>query len=79
MAWTRTHEHPLRSLAKAISWRVIASLDTFGLAYLIAVMVDWTGNMLGFAAAISLAEAVTKTVHYWVHERVWARIQKGLQ
>jgi uncharacterized membrane protein len=63
-------ERPIRSLAKAISWRVTGSIDT--------MMLSWffTGD-LTVAAAIGLTEVVTKMVLYYLHERVWNKIPLG--
>jgi uncharacterized membrane protein len=59
-----------RSLAKAVSWRVVGSLDTFGLSFLV------TGHA-GHAASIAAAEVVTKIGLYYLHERGWRRIAWG--
>jgi uncharacterized membrane protein len=63
-------ERPLRSLAKAVSWRVTGSLDTTLLSWL------FTGD-LTIAAAIGLTEVCTKMVLYYLHERAWNRISLG--
>ncbi len=60
----------LRSLAKAVSWRVVGSLDTFILSMIV------TGNGR-YAVSIASAEAVTKIVLYYLHERGWRRIKWG--
>lgn len=59
-----------RSVAKAISWRILGSLDTMLLAYL------FTGNMV-VAGSIATTESVTKIVLYYLHERAWAGFSKG--
>jgi bifunctional enzyme CysN/CysC len=64
---TETHG---RSVAKAISWRATGSLDTFVVAAVI------TGSLTS-AGGVALAEILTKTVLYYVHERVWALIAWG--
>ncbi|MBT3046217.1 MAG: DUF2061 domain-containing protein [gamma proteobacterium symbiont of Ctena orbiculata] len=63
-------DRPIRSLAKAISWRVTGSIDT--------ILLSWffTGN-LTTAAAIGLTEVITKMVLYYLHERIWNRIGLG--
>jgi sulfate adenylyltransferase subunit 1 len=53
-------------MAKAVSWRVIASTDTFILAYVLHFF--FTGAKL--AAAIALCEIPTKLVIYYGHERI---------
>jgi uncharacterized membrane protein len=63
-------DRPIRSLAKAISWRVTGSIDTILLSWL------FTGN-LTTAAAIGLTEVATKMVLYYLHERAWNRIPLG--
>ena len=59
---------PVRSLAKAISWRIIASTDTFLISWLIT-------GYLALATTIAGVEAVTKFVLYYFHERAWLRIR----
>jgi uncharacterized membrane protein len=59
-----------RSLIKAISWRVIGSLDTFTLSMLV------TGDA-GNAASIVSLEALTKIGLYYLHERVWRQVAWG--
>ena len=63
-------ERPIRSLGKAVSWRVTGSLDTMLLSWL------FTGD-LRIAAAIGLTEVLTKMVLYYLHERAWNRIPLG--
>lgn len=59
-----------RSIAKAISWRVTGTLDTFVISWLI------TGH-LALATGIAATEVVTKIALYWIHERVWNRVEWG--
>ena len=59
-----------RSFAKAVSWRVTGSIDTFVLSYLI------TGSFK-VAGSISIVEVVTKILLFYFHERVWAWIPWG--
>jgi uncharacterized membrane protein len=58
---------PLRSLAKAVSWRVTGTIDTFIISWLI------TGQLL-LASGIALTEILTKIFLFWAHERMWNRI-----
>jgi uncharacterized membrane protein len=60
----------LRSVIKAISWRIIGTIDTMVISYF------WTGNT-GRALAIGGSEVLTKVGLYYAHERVWARIPLG--
>ena len=60
----------LRSLVKAVSWRVVGSLDTFILTMIV------TGK-LRYAVSIAGVEALTKIGLYYVHERVWRKVSWG--
>lgn len=53
-----------RHLAKALSWRIVGTIDTFLLAWL------FTGS-LEIGALVGGTEVITKTFLYYVHERVW--------
>ena len=55
---------------KALSWRVIATLVTFTVAWLV------TGQ-LKFAAEIGLADTIIKLGAYYLHERTWMRVSFG--
>jgi sulfate adenylyltransferase large subunit len=66
----RSTESHARSIAKAASWRMTGSLDTF----IIATFV--TGNVKA-AGAVALTEILTKTALYYFHERVWVLIPWG--
>ena len=56
-----------RSLAKTVSWRCLATLTTFLIAWAI------TGD-LAAGAAIGGIEATAKMFLYYGHERIWARV-----
>ncbi len=60
----------LRSLVKAVSWRVVGSLDTFILTMIV------TGK-LRYAVSIAGVEALTKIGLYYVHERIWRKVSWG--
>jgi uncharacterized membrane protein len=66
----RGNESHARSVAKAVSWRMTGSIDTFVLSYVI------TGNAT-FAGSIAATEIVTKIVLYYFHERLWSLIGWG--
>jgi len=61
-----------RSLAKATSWRILGSLDTFLLSWLFTSSVKAAG-------AIATTEVLTKMVLYYFHERVWSSIGWGMK
>ena len=55
-----------KSIAKAISWRIVGSLDTFIIGFF------FTGNAK-VAAGISIVEVFTKITLYYFHERIWTK------
>ncbi len=59
-----------RTLAKTISWRIVATLTTVFLVFV------FTGNLV-LSSGVGLAEVITKLVVYYVHERVWNIIGFG--
>ena len=67
----RGREAHRRSLAKAVSWRVLGSIDTFLLGWL------FTGR-LGIAGAIASTEVLTKMALYYFHERAWSSVKWGV-
>ena len=61
-----------RHLSKTVSWRIVGTLDTIILAWIV------TGNPLtGFK--IGIAEVITKMVLYYFHERAWYKIDFGIK
>ena len=60
----------LRSLLKAVSWRIVGTIDTILVSYF------WTGDARK-ALVIGASEVITKIVLYYLHERAWARIPLG--
>ena len=73
-----------RSIAKAISWRTVGSLDTLLLSYL---MITYIGPYFGLeqspgeavkaASYIAITEVVTKILFYYFHERFWVWVKWG--
>lgn len=61
----------VRHLAKTITWRIVGTIDTMILAWVISGD-PVTGLKIG------AAEVVTKMILYYFHERVWYRINFGL-
>ena len=59
-----------RSLVKAISWRVTGTIDTVLISWLITRQVKW-------ALTIGFVELFTKVFLYYLHERVWNRLDFG--
>ena len=59
-----------RSLLKTLSWRTIASLDTFLITWLV------TGSPTA-GLTVSGLEIITKMCLYYFHERAWNKIKWG--
>ncbi len=66
----RSSESPTRSIVKSISWRIIGTLDTIVISWIV------TGT-LTMAFSIGLVELVTKMALYFFHERIWNNISWG--
>jgi len=60
-----------RHIAKTITWRFIGTMDTMLLAWIIS------GNPL-IGLKIGFAEVITKIILYYFHERVWYKMDFGL-
>ena len=61
-----------RSLAKALSWRILGTLATSVLVFLFT-------RELVLSLAVGGVEFVSKIGLFWLHERVWDRLQYGKQ
>lgn len=61
--WGRA-DAPRRSVAKAVSWRTVGTVDTFVISWLI------TGHA-ATAGGIAATEVLTKVVLFYLHERGW--------
>ena len=66
----KNSEQPLRSIAKAISWRVVGTIDTLVVSYIV------TGK-IALAASIASVDFLTKLILYFFHERIWNKIKWG--
>jgi uncharacterized membrane protein len=66
----KTSEKPLRSVAKAFSWRFIGTLDTLIVSYFIT-------GAIGLATSIATIDFLTKLLLYFFHERIWNHINWG--
>ena len=59
-----------RSILKAVSWRIVGTLDTMALGWLI------TGSPI-MGLKIGALELFTKFGLYYLHERVWVKFKIG--
>ncbi len=66
----KTSEKPLRSILKTVSWRIVGTIDTIVISWLL------TGE-IETALAIGSVELVTKMILYFGHERLWNMISFG--
>lgn len=62
-------DKPVKSLIKAVSWRIVGTIDTMVISYFI------TGKVT-VALSIGSIEVISKTVLYYFHERLWAHIHR---
>lgn len=60
-----------RHVAKTVSWRVVGTIDTVILAWLIS------GDPL-IGLKVGLVEVITKMLLYYLHEKAWYRSNFGL-
>jgi adenylylsulfate kinase len=63
-------ETHVRSVAKAVSWRIVATLTTVLLVYV------FTRNLV-VSGGVGVTELLSKLLIYYVHERVWNAIGFG--
>lgn len=61
-------ERKLKSIYKTISWRLVATLITFIIGWAV------TGSA-AIGAGIATIEFWAKLILYYLHERIWLRIQ----
>ena len=60
-----------RHVSKTITWRIIGTLDTMIIGWVI------TGNIVT-GLKIGGVEVITKMILYYFHERMWFKINLGL-
>jgi uncharacterized membrane protein len=63
-------DRAVRSLVKTVSWRITGSGATFAISYMVL------GNFV-IAGSIAIAQLISNTILYFVHERVWNKIKWG--
>ena len=61
----RVPEAHSRSFVKAITWRVVGSLDTFIISWVVTGQLKYAGLILGI-------ETFTKIGIYYLHEQFWS-------
>lgn len=63
-------ESHVRTIMKALSWRLLATCITFAVVWFV------TGK-LTLAAGIGVADTLIKLGAYYFHERLWIRVKFG--
>lgn len=71
------NESRLKSILKAISWRIIATSTTFALAYTVFSSTGCEGA-LEKSTIVALLEMSFKIVIYYFHERIWLKVPGDL-
>jgi len=66
----RVNDSHVQSITKAISWRIVGTIDTFVITLVI------TGNFV-IAGSIASVESISKIVLYYLHERAWSKVTLG--
>jgi len=66
----KSSEKPVRSIVKAVSWRILGTIDTIAISWFV------TGQ-IAMALSIGSIEVVTKMILYFFHERLWNIIKWG--
>jgi len=62
-------DKPVKSALKAITWRIVGTIDTMIISYIIT-------NKITVALSIGSIEIFTKMILYYFHERLWAHIHR---
>ena len=66
----KSTEKPMRSILKTISWRIVGTIDTIVISWILTGQIET-------ALAIGSVELVTKMILYFGHERIWNLIPYG--
>ncbi len=64
-------ESHARSIAKGVTWRIIASVTTMTVVYVV------TGD-LALVASVGVVDILAKIFFYYVHERTWGKVRWGI-
>ncbi|MFH1563065.1 MAG: DUF2061 domain-containing protein [Nitrospirota bacterium] len=61
---------PLRSIIKALSWRIFGTITT------VLIVFVFTRKVV-LSLGVGAAEMVIKLIFYYIHERIWTGIPFG--
>jgi adenylylsulfate kinase len=67
MTYSESHA---RSIAKAVSWRVLGTFTTALLVYIFT-------RRVALSLTVGALEFTSKIALFWLHERVWDRVGLG--
>ncbi len=77
----RRQDSRFTSFAKAVSWRIVGTIDTIVISF---IVIHFTGRReelevpaIFQASTIGLAELFTKILLFYIHERAWNRTGFG--
>lgn len=76
MVRSKLKDSRVRHLLKTITWRAIASMITFALAWVFFREDPFAASK---AAGVALTETVVKMLLYYLHERAWFRVEINLK
>jgi len=63
-------DRPLKSILKAFSWRIVGTLDT--------ILISWIlSGKIAIALSIGGVEIFSKITLYYLHERLWNSLKWG--
>ncbi|MBN1787803.1 MAG: DUF2061 domain-containing protein [Sedimentisphaerales bacterium] len=65
-------ESHFRSILKAVTWRAGGTFVTMAVAWLVV-------GQVGIAAKIGIVDTIFKIGVFYIHERVWNRVNFGKQ
>lgn len=65
------HESRWRSLVKGMTWRLVASLTTMTVVFVV------TGN-IALVLGVGFLDMTVKIFFYYLHERFWGRVHWGI-
>lgn len=69
---TKNGDSRKRHIAKTVTWRIVGTIDTMILAWIIS------GDPL-VGLQVGMAEVITKMILYYLHERIWYKVDFGLE
>lgn len=66
----KTSEARTRTVVKAVTWRILATLTTITIVFLFT-------KKIFLSLGVGFAEVIAKITFYYLHERAWQKISWG--